>query len=171
MESGLTRDGRATTVSHTRFGRARRPRFISTLYIYLGASQPFLRMYGILARGRGRRAGCGVCPGVHGGYGTAPGARRNRAGSERPYTKVPPPCQSPLRASSAVARARVPAHAPRFTPAVRPRGDRASALLWHRPPRREEDVPRCPLADFRVSLSPCAMRRCGPGRRCAPAEG
>ena len=45
MESGLTRDGRATTVSHTRFGRARRPRFISTLYIYLGASQPFLRMY------------------------------------------------------------------------------------------------------------------------------
>ena len=39
MESGLTRDGRATTVSHTRFGRARRPRFISTLYLYLGASQ------------------------------------------------------------------------------------------------------------------------------------
>lgn len=104
MESGLTRDGRATTVSHTRFGRVRRARLFP---LYLGASQPFLRMYGILARGRGRRAGCGVCPGVHGGYGgTAPGARRNRAGSERPYTKVPPPCQSPLRASSAVARAR-----------------------------------------------------------------
>ena len=165
MESGLTRDGRATTVSHTRFGRARRPRIISTLFIYLGASQPFLRMY---FRPRRRVRGC---PGVRcSGVCTAPGARRNRAGSERPYTKVPPPCQSPLRASSAVARARVPAHAPRFTPAVRPRGDRASELLWYRPPRREEDVPQC-RANFRVSLSPCAMRRCGPGRRCAPAEG
>ena len=108
MESGLTRDGRATTVSHTRFGRARRPRFISTLYIYLGASQPFafLRMY-FRPRRRDAVRAVGGCPGVRcSGVCTAPGARRNRAGSERPYTKVPPPCQSPLRASSAVARAR-----------------------------------------------------------------
>ena len=104
MESGLTRDGRATTVSHTQIGRARRPRFISTLYIYLGASQPFLRGCNIFAPAP---PGAGLPPGVRcSGVCTAPGARRNRAGSERPYTKVPPPCQSPLRASSAVARAR-----------------------------------------------------------------
>ena len=83
MESGLTRDGRATTVSHTRFGRARRPRFISTLYIYLGASQPFLRGC-IFARA----AGCGVAPRCAVFRCIARGARRNRAGSERPYTKV-----------------------------------------------------------------------------------
>ena len=95
MESGLTRDGRATTVSHTRFGRARRPRFISTLYIYLGASQPFLR--GCIFAPAPPGAGLPRCA-VFRRVCTAPGARRNRAGSERPYTKVPPPCQSPLRA-------------------------------------------------------------------------
>ena len=168
MESGLTRDGRATTVSHTRFGRVRRARLFP---LYLGASQPFLRMYGILARGRGRRAGCGVCPGVHGGYAAPPRARGVTVQVAKDPTRK---CHRRVKALFARRPpwpVRVPAHAPRYTPAVRPRGDRASALLWYRPPRREEDVPRCPLADFRVSLSPCAMRRCGPGRRCAPAEG
>ena len=166
MESGLTRDGRATTVSHTRFGRARRPRFISTLYMYLGARRsPF---YGCIFA---RAAGCGVAP-VCGVPVYAP----PRARGVTVQVAKDPTRKCHRRVKALFARrppwpVRVPAHAPRYTPAVRPRGDRASALLWYRPPRREEDVPQCPLADFRVSLSPCAMRRCGPGRRCAPAEG
>ena len=84
MESGLTRDGRATTVSHTRFGGARRPPAV-LFPLYLGASQLPTVEYDVFSPappGLPRR--CAVFRCMH----RAPGARRNRAGSERPYTKV-----------------------------------------------------------------------------------